>query len=203
MIEGVAGPETANNAYANAALIPLFTLGIPGSPTVAIIMGAFMMNGLDPRPLPVPRPRRDRLGRDRQPLRRQRHPAGPQPAADPALGEAPADPAAVLYAFILGFCVIGAYSINGQVFDVGLMMAFGVSATSSRSSTSRSRRDPDAHPRPADGAVAAAVAGDLAGRLHDLPHPADLADLIVIAAVFTIASTMRIAARVRGADSEV
>ena len=50
MIEGVAGPETANNAYANAALIPLFTLGIPGSPTVAIIMGAFMMNGLDPGP---------------------------------------------------------------------------------------------------------------------------------------------------------
>jgi putative tricarboxylic transport membrane protein len=30
MIEGVAGPETANNAYATAALIPLFTLGIPG-----------------------------------------------------------------------------------------------------------------------------------------------------------------------------
>ena len=36
MIEGVAGPETANNAYANAALIPLFTLGIPGSPTIAV-----------------------------------------------------------------------------------------------------------------------------------------------------------------------
>ena len=33
VIEGVAGPETANNAHANAALIPLFTLGIPGSPT--------------------------------------------------------------------------------------------------------------------------------------------------------------------------
>ena len=48
MIEGVAGPETANNAYANAALIPLFTLGIPGSPTIAVIMGAFMMNGLIP-----------------------------------------------------------------------------------------------------------------------------------------------------------
>ena len=50
-IAGVAGPESANNAYANAALIPLFTLGIPGSPTVAVIMGAFMMNGLIPGPL--------------------------------------------------------------------------------------------------------------------------------------------------------
>ena len=53
MIEGVAGPEAANNAYANAALIPLFTLGLPGSPTIAVIMGAFMMNGLVPGPLPL------------------------------------------------------------------------------------------------------------------------------------------------------
>ena len=50
-IEGVAGPETANNSHANAALIPLFTLGIPGSPSVAILLGAFIMNGLAPGPL--------------------------------------------------------------------------------------------------------------------------------------------------------
>ena len=49
-IEGVAGPETANNAHANGALIPLFTLGIPASPTVAVLMGAFLMNGLIPGP---------------------------------------------------------------------------------------------------------------------------------------------------------
>ena len=53
MLAGVAGPETANNAHANGALIPLFTLGIPASPTVAIIMGAFMMHGLIPGPLLV------------------------------------------------------------------------------------------------------------------------------------------------------
>jgi putative tricarboxylic transport membrane protein len=51
VIEGVAAPETANNAYANAALIPLFTLGLPGSPTIAILMGALIMNGLTPGPL--------------------------------------------------------------------------------------------------------------------------------------------------------
>jgi putative tricarboxylic transport membrane protein len=50
LIEGVAGPETANNAHANGAIIPLFTLGIPASPTVAVIMGAFMMHGLIPGP---------------------------------------------------------------------------------------------------------------------------------------------------------
>ena len=38
MLAGVAGPETANNAHANGALIPLFTLGIPSSPTIAVII---------------------------------------------------------------------------------------------------------------------------------------------------------------------
>ena len=47
----MAGPETANNAYSGAALIPLFTLGIPSSPTVAILLGAFIMHGLNPGPL--------------------------------------------------------------------------------------------------------------------------------------------------------
>jgi putative tricarboxylic transport membrane protein len=49
-IQGVAGPETANNAYANAAMIPLFTLGVPASPTLAVLMGAFLINGLTPGP---------------------------------------------------------------------------------------------------------------------------------------------------------
>ena len=49
-IEGVAGPETANNAHANGALIPLFTLGIPASPTIAVLMGAFLQQGLSPGP---------------------------------------------------------------------------------------------------------------------------------------------------------
>jgi putative tricarboxylic transport membrane protein len=49
-IEGIAGPETTNNAYAQAAFIPLFTLGVPASPTIAVLLGAFMMNGLTPGP---------------------------------------------------------------------------------------------------------------------------------------------------------
>ena len=66
MIEGVAGPETANNAYANAAMIPLFTLGIPASPTLAILMGALMMNGLLPGPLLFQAARQLRVGGDRE-----------------------------------------------------------------------------------------------------------------------------------------
>src|SRR5215216_4561360 len=49
-IEGVASPETANNAYANASMIPLLVLGVPSSPTIAILMGAFIINGLTPGP---------------------------------------------------------------------------------------------------------------------------------------------------------
>ena len=49
-IEGVAGPETANNAFANANFIPLFALGIPGTASLAILMGGMMMYGLTPGP---------------------------------------------------------------------------------------------------------------------------------------------------------
>ena len=126
MIEGVAGPETANNAYANAALIPLFTLGIPGSPTVAIIMGAFMMNGIVPGPF---------LFRDHAELVWG-------VIASFCIGNAILlvlnlpliplwvkiieIPRAILFTFVLGFCVLGAYSVNGQAFDIGMMTAFGI-----------------------------------------------------------------------------
>ncbi len=50
-IEGVAGPETANNSYCGGALIPLFTIGIPSSPIIAVLFGAFIMHGLTPGPM--------------------------------------------------------------------------------------------------------------------------------------------------------
>ena len=50
-IEGVAGPESANNAAATAAMVPMLTLGIPGSATTAIMLGGLMMWGLRPGPM--------------------------------------------------------------------------------------------------------------------------------------------------------
>lgn len=50
-IEGVAGPEASNNACSNASFIPLFTLGIPGSASTAVLLGALIMHGLSPGPL--------------------------------------------------------------------------------------------------------------------------------------------------------
>jgi putative tricarboxylic transport membrane protein len=49
-IEGVAGPETANNAATGGAMVPTLALGIPGSATTAVIMGALMVHGVRPGP---------------------------------------------------------------------------------------------------------------------------------------------------------
>lgn len=51
LIEGVAAPESANNANAQAAFIPLFAFGIPTAPSLAILLAAFMLYGLQPGPL--------------------------------------------------------------------------------------------------------------------------------------------------------
>jgi putative tricarboxylic transport membrane protein len=51
MIEGVAGPEAANNASTGGAMVPLLTLGVPGSGSTAVLLAAFIMYGLQPGPL--------------------------------------------------------------------------------------------------------------------------------------------------------
>ncbi|OGP45750.1 MAG: transporter [Deltaproteobacteria bacterium RBG_13_51_10] len=51
MIAGVAGPESANNSACTGAFIPMLTLGIPSTSTMAILFGALMMNGMQPGPL--------------------------------------------------------------------------------------------------------------------------------------------------------
>lgn len=126
VIQGVAGPETANNAYANAALIPLFTLGIPGSPTVAILMGAFMMNGLIPGPFLFVEHAEfvwaviASLYIGNAILVIMNLPMIPMWVAILKV------PYSVLFALILAFCVVGSYSMNNTVFDVGVMTIFGV-----------------------------------------------------------------------------
>src|SRR5690606_11718962 len=49
-VEGVAGPESANNAASQTAFIPTLLLGVPGSPTMALMLGAFMIHGVAPGP---------------------------------------------------------------------------------------------------------------------------------------------------------
>ena len=105
----------------------MFTLGIPSSPTTAVLMGAFMMNGLVPGPQ-LFRERRPRLGGDREPVRRQRDPAGAEPAVRPAVGRGAEDARTRCYWrwACSVFCVLGVYSLGNSVFDVGAMLGFGV-----------------------------------------------------------------------------
>jgi len=49
-IEGVAGPESANNAGAQTSFIPMLTLGIPGNAVMALMIGALMIQGIAPGP---------------------------------------------------------------------------------------------------------------------------------------------------------
>ena len=51
LIEGIAAPETANNAATGGAMVPLLTLGIPGSSVTAVMIGAFLVHGLRPGPM--------------------------------------------------------------------------------------------------------------------------------------------------------
>ena len=95
VIEGVASPETANNSYANAAMVPLLTLGIPGSPTLAVLMGAFIIHGLTPGPFPFQGAPGRGLGAHRQPLSGQRHSPDSEPSPRRPLGQAPGNPLSV------------------------------------------------------------------------------------------------------------
>jgi len=126
MVAGVAGPETANNAHANGALIPLFTLGIPASPTIAVIMGAFMMHGIIPGPL----------------LFKEHTAVAWGVIASfyvgnvillilnlPLIGiwvQILKIPYGVLCGIIMAFMVLGAYSVGNSTFDVAVMTLFGV-----------------------------------------------------------------------------
>jgi putative tricarboxylic transport membrane protein len=126
LIEGVAGPEAANNAYVQAAMIPLFTLGIPGSPTIAILMGAFMMNGLIPGPFLFIEHSVFVWGLiasfyvGNVVLLVMNLPMIPFWVMILKI------PYSVLFAIILVFCVVGAYSMNNSTFDIGVMLAFGI-----------------------------------------------------------------------------
>lgn len=125
-IEGVAAPEAANNAGAQTSFIPMLTLGIPSNPVMALMIGAMIIQGIQPGPSVMTE----------------------QPALFwgvivsmwvgnlfllvlnlPLIGlwvRMIAVPYHLLYPAILVFCAIGVFSLNNSVFDVFLMAGFGV-----------------------------------------------------------------------------
>jgi putative tricarboxylic transport membrane protein len=125
-IEGVAGPEAANNAAAAGTLVPLLTLGLPTSATAAILIAAFQQYGLQPGPLLFTKEPELVWGL----------------IASLFIGNAMllvlnlplvglwvrllSIPKAHLYAGILVLASVGAYSVNGSLFDVGLLYVVGL-----------------------------------------------------------------------------
>ena len=125
-IEGVAGPETANNAGAGGSFIPLLTMGIPCNVVMAVLMGALMIHGISPGPLLL-----------------KEHPdlfwgvVGSMYVGNvmlmalnlPLIGlwvKILRIPYPLLFPLIFLFCVVGSYSLNNSTWDIGVMTVFGV-----------------------------------------------------------------------------
>ncbi len=125
-IEGVAAPEAANNAAAGGAFIPLMTLGIPPNVVMALLLGAFIMHGLQPGPLMmVQRPdvfwgivASMYIGNVMLLVLNM-----------PLIGmwvQVLKLPYRVLFPLILMFCLVGVFASGNAVFDVFVMVLFGV-----------------------------------------------------------------------------
>jgi putative tricarboxylic transport membrane protein len=126
MIEGVAGPEAANNSAVGGGMIPLLTLGLPVSGTTAVMLGAFVMYGLQPGPL-LFQTNPDFVWAviasmyiGNVMLLIQNLPLVGLFAKILNL------PYGILFPLILAFCVFGVYAMSGSLFDLWLMVGFGV-----------------------------------------------------------------------------
>ena len=125
-IEGVAGPESANNAASAGAMVPLLTLGIPGSGTTAVLLGGFLMWGLRPGPLLFEKNPDFVWGLIASMYIGNVILVVLNIAFIPFFVWALRIPYTVLMPLIIVFCVTGAYAANNRVWDVGLMLIFGV-----------------------------------------------------------------------------
>ncbi len=126
VIQGVAGPEAANNAATGGAFIPLFTLGIPANSVIAILLGAFMIHGIQPGPMLISKYpdlfwgtiMSMYLGNIMLLILNL-----------PLIGlwvKVLKVPYPILFPLILLFCLVGVFSLNYSNVEVALMIGFGV-----------------------------------------------------------------------------
>lgn len=124
--EGIVASESANNAAAVGSLAPLIALGIPGSVTTAILLGAMVIHNLSPGPLLFAQ----------NPEIAYTVIAGALLAnvvvfvimcvATPMLARLMFVDKSILFPVIVVFCVVGAFSVSSDFFDVMVMLGFGV-----------------------------------------------------------------------------
>lgn len=127
-VEGIAAAESANNAVTGATLIPLLTLGIPGDGTVAIMLSALMINGLNPG-LSLFTTQGDIMYAIMLGLILVNIFMLIQGKFLTALfAKVVSIPQEILTPIIVIFCFAGAYSVNENYFDVGVALIFGILA---------------------------------------------------------------------------
>jgi putative tricarboxylic transport membrane protein len=125
-VEGVIAPETAAHAAGTAALLPMLTLGIPGSPTAAVLLGGLLIWGLQPGPMLFIEQTDFVWG-----LIASMY-LGNIVGLIVVLTTVPwwaailRIPFSVIAPVIIVICAIGAYTVNNSMFDVVMMLVFGV-----------------------------------------------------------------------------
>jgi len=125
-LEGIAAPETANNACIGGAFIPLLSLGIPGDAVTAVLIGAFIIHGIVPGPM--------------------MYTTNPKMVSAIFIGMMLSNiclfivgmtcanyiakilkiPTQMLNALIIALCVIGTLAVRNSLFDTGVMLVFGI-----------------------------------------------------------------------------
>ena len=174
-IEGVAAPEAANNSETGGAMVPLLTMGIPGSGTGAVLLGALVLYGLNPGPLlfhehaDVVWPIIASMYLGNIVLVIMNLPMVP------FFAKLLNTPYKVLYPAILLISVVGVYSVNFSLFDVGLLVVFGLLGYAMRKlDIPPAPLGFGVRPRPDRGELHQAVAAAVRQQPDHLPAAADL-----------------------------
>jgi putative tricarboxylic transport membrane protein len=126
VIEGVAAPEGANNSETGGALVPMLTLGIPGSSTTAVLLAALVLWGFKPGPLFISENANLFWGLVASMYIGNLMLLVLNIPLVPLFAQVLRAPVYVLYPVILGISIVGVYSGSGSLFDVWLLAGFGL-----------------------------------------------------------------------------
>ena len=126
MVEGVVAPETAAHAAGTAALLPMLTLGVPGSPTAAVLLGGLLIWGLQPGPLLFVEQKDFVWGLIASMYLGNIVGLIVVLTCVPLFAAILRVPFSVIAPIIMVICAIGAYTVHNSLFDVWMMLVFGV-----------------------------------------------------------------------------
>src|SRR6187399_1772891 len=125
-LEGVVAPETAAHAAGTAALLPMLTLGIPGSPTAAVLLGGLMIWGLQPGPLLFVEQKDFVWGLIASMYLGNLAGLIIVLTCVPLFAAILRVPFSIIAPVIIVICAIGAYTVHNAMLDIWLMLLFGV-----------------------------------------------------------------------------